>query len=784
MKIANRSIYLFTLLVFGLSACTSSRTEKTAATNSMIPPEVTNPTDTTLLPGIVRSTAVYQLGATQVPAGAASLNVPEPDMTLISVQNAESVNFAMDKLGETANPGSTHNFASSNSILTFGDVKVSQLFDNNLMCGTQKCEKAQIRMYVKGLYPGLYNPISNQSIPLMVSSQAPGAPAPLQAVGLEFLNAVLVHEISIPADKWTLSAADFKDLLNQDVLYSLGADFSNASNGVFTAEIVFQYVLIGGNGEHLGPMVLSTNDDLEYVEHSQAVATVSSSNQPTQSDEILAKVGKEDSVFSNAVASLQYSPKSASVSIVPNNNITNGSDILSILVSDATGSMSSHPYSMSSDTISSLSSMAGVFDSSSQATLSFSRSSIETGAVAVVSGSYRSSTLLTKKYTLKQVSDIYSGNHDNAKFAVSAASEKGVVCVAAGTSGQATGHWYEIDASGSFQDLGLPCKFWAANGHSDSHGKYYLSGYNSTEGGIFLYSYDGSTIKRRSDLPGGDFPINIGMYSGAPVMTIANETWNYRTFRLIGENFFQLGRINLGVTGGDPAGDEDGDLYTEFKGDLYWVAKDEFDTRHLYKYDGSQIKQVSDHLNGADEGIWEMVAWNNALYMNADAADAPGNQKLYRYDGTNFEQISDMNAGGDDGINALVPYRGKLYFFALDINGNAKLHSYDGSSIVQVSNINPGGWDVTNFLRVYGDNLYFVAYGADQVSTKLMKYDGVKITQMSDIRPEDDDSVRLFGGVSFSRTAIIKNALFFQAFDANGKLKIFRLCDVSQACTP
>jgi len=182
---------------------------------------------------VVRSRALLnvELGSSPVNPKWAALAISTP--TSITVVNAAAVSMAVDASQFVAP-------VISNTLLDFGLLKISDLFDNQLkVCGTsgkEKCGTALIRVYTTGQAgAGIFNALDNFGAP--ITAGIPGSS--LLPVGLDIAGAAEVHRFLIPGNKHVLRLSDLSPAPDYQIL----ADFTNAGAGTYSTTIVLEYAL-------------------------------------------------------------------------------------------------------------------------------------------------------------------------------------------------------------------------------------------------------------------------------------------------------------------------------------------------------------------------------------------------------------------------------------------------------------------------------------------------------------------------------------------------------------
>ena len=139
----------------------------------------------------------------------------------------------------TINTGNISVSETSESVLDFGSIDISQLKVNKLkQCGVsndQKCTSAIIRAYTTEVsgHPGIggfVNKTDGDGIPVKAGENTASS-----TVGLNVANAVTLDSYTIPASDKKLTASDFSG-----VVYEVEADFSNAGAGDYEMNLVIE----------------------------------------------------------------------------------------------------------------------------------------------------------------------------------------------------------------------------------------------------------------------------------------------------------------------------------------------------------------------------------------------------------------------------------------------------------------------------------------------------------------------------------------------------------------
>jgi len=151
----------------------------------------------------------------------------------ISVVNAPSVRMTLD----------TSQFVIpeiSNSVMDFGFLAVTDLFDNQLrICGKSgnvQCGRALLRMYtIHQSGAGIFNSLDNFGAPIIAGNSVLG----FFSVGLDVLGAAELQSYTIPVRQHVMRLADFAPAPK----YQIAADFTDAGAGTYTTTLVLEYAL-------------------------------------------------------------------------------------------------------------------------------------------------------------------------------------------------------------------------------------------------------------------------------------------------------------------------------------------------------------------------------------------------------------------------------------------------------------------------------------------------------------------------------------------------------------
>jgi alpha-tubulin suppressor-like RCC1 family protein len=162
------------------------------------------------------------------------------DFTDINISNAANTEFALDLTNIPNNQYSAN--TNNQNLQNFLTLDIGTLFDNNLFsCANLKCDIAQIRLYTISTL-GLYDAVSQQSVPLLVDSQYLTSATP---VPLGSNQGLVIDQELIPLNQQVISLinGDFNDAHGTNGGYTLSANFTQAGAGTYTSQVVIEYDL-------------------------------------------------------------------------------------------------------------------------------------------------------------------------------------------------------------------------------------------------------------------------------------------------------------------------------------------------------------------------------------------------------------------------------------------------------------------------------------------------------------------------------------------------------------
>ena len=170
-----------------------------------------------------------------------------------------------------------------------------------------------------------------------------------------------------------------------------------------------------------------------------------------------------------------------------------------------------------------------------------------------------------------------------------------------------------------------------------------------------------------------------------------------------GSTFTRISDIYSGSSGSNPK------HYTIYNDKLYFFGYNSDYGTELYVYDGSNVSLVKDLVSGSGSGVntsGGMEVYNNKLYFQGNSSST--GYELYSYDGTDMALVKDINSGTyTSGSNTyvnnsypsyFVVYDNKLFFRAEDRTIGGELFYYDGTNVV--------GTDLYTGSTTSGSNTY------------------------------------------------------------------------------
>jgi ELWxxDGT repeat protein len=230
-------------------------------------------------------------------------------------------------------------------------------------------------------------------------------------------------------------------------------------------------------------------------------------------------------------------------------------------------------------------------------------------------------------------------------------------------------------------------------------------------------------------------------------------------------------------------GNSSPDEFIEYKGKVYFKAKDATNGTELWMTDGTAdgTMMVKDIQEGSGNGNpFNFIIFNDLLYFTAN--DGVNSSELWATDGTadGTAMVVDINPGNAPG-NPLSKtiFQDKLFFTGNDGTNGAELWMSDGTveGTSMVKDIRDGGNSLPNALFVANDLLYFRANNG-MVGTELWTSDGTEegTVLVADIRE---------GTGSSSPTDFFQvgASVLFVANDGDGK-KLFAITSDNPIPTP
>jgi ELWxxDGT repeat protein len=201
----------------------------------------------------------------------------------------------------------------------------------------------------------------------------------------------------------------------------------------------------------------------------------------------------------------------------------------------------------------------------------------------------------------------------------------------------------------------------------------------------------------------------------------------------------------------NPSGGSFPTNFTEYNGNLYFIARDDGSDAELWATDGSSAWMVTPEINvSGSANIQYPTVYDGLLYFGAD--DGVNGRELWASDGSSSWMVTpEINGSGSSSPAYLTVCNGKLFFGADDGVNGRELWQYDSAldSLQKAAEINtaPGAsssdptgisYDPQKFLCLDG-NLYFGAEVGSQ-GYEMYVFDGsnARLVGGSEMNPSDD----------------------------------------------
>ncbi len=264
------------------------------------------------------------------------------------------------------------------------------------------------------------------------------------------------------------------------------------------------------------------------------------------------------------------------------------------------------------------------------------------------------------------------------------------------------------------------------------------------------------------------------VYNGALYFVGNDGSYGDELYSYDGSSFTRISDIYSGSNSSSP------NYLTVFNDKLYFSAYNSSYGTELYVYDGTSVDTVSDYASGSTSGFgWGgMAVFNNKLYYQGYSSTT--GYELYSYDGTDIALAADIKSGSDNNgwINSSYPkdftvFGDKLFFSAEDATIGGELFYYDGSTTTGIdiySGSSTSGdpnssWPYSS--AVFNDTLYFRANDGTN-GDELWGYDTATGARLiKDIAPGTYTS----GSSTYQNSSspyeltVFNNKLYFSATD-------------------
>jgi ELWxxDGT repeat protein len=215
----------------------------------------------------------------------------------------------------------------------------------------------------------------------------------------------------------------------------------------------------------------------------------------------------------------------------------------------------------------------------------------------------------------------------------------------------------------------------------------------------------------------------------------------------------------------------DPDVYAGINGKLLFAATDHPDAgEELYITDGTAAgTQLLKNVGGTlDSDVSQFTEFNGEVYFVAYSGK--GDYFLYKTNGNIGNAVEVHPKARGIGGAGLTVYQNKLVFFANSDSVGQELHTYDPATkkLTLVADLNPGvdGIGSDEKLILFKNELYFNTY-VPSVGNELWKTDGINITLVKDIYAGTE-------GSNPQKLTVIGNHLYFAAQDSAHGSELWR----------
>jgi hypothetical protein len=391
-----------------------------------------------------------------------------------------------------------------------------------------------------------------------------------------------------------------------------------------------------------------------------------------------------------------------------------------------------------------------------------------------------SNNLATDLYTIKQFSNIDSGNNDNPS---NLTAFNGDLYFTANNSSNGVNKLFQTNGTTITQISnisGLSTNDNISNLSPVGTAYLYFNANNSSGvQKVFRYDTALGSIIQTSDSSGGesvadsatDFQTDgTNLYYSA---TNSSSGVFTKMFEATSSGLIQVSNFQ-GTGASDLIPTQGGIAF--YDGLIYLSAQDTVSTSHLFKLSGTIYSAISNISGGSFDNVQKMMVMGSDLFLVAN--NSSGKTKLYKYNDTAgvITQVSNINGNTANDVVFPAGFCNGKSFFVVGQGIILKLYQYDGTNFTQISNV-AGSLNTdnngTNLGACY-NNKYYIPLSDINGHDKLYKYDGTNLSQVSNLNPLGADQV--------GSMAVYNNYLYFGA--TNSTSKMYRLCDSAAGCTP
>jgi ELWxxDGT repeat protein len=281
------------------------------------------------------------------------------------------------------------------------------------------------------------------------------------------------------------------------------------------------------------------------------------------------------------------------------------------------------------------------------------------------------------------------------------------------------------------------------NGNNDSSPGYYYKWndaiYFSARGygigqELFRYTRDGEVKLIKDIRPGGNWgsPINyIDFQNTLYFQANADDNKGTELFTYDGSVVKRVSDINYGLEGSYPG------RFNIYKGKLVFDAITEEHGSELWEFDGTSYTRLSDIMAGSEDSYpSDFIVYNDTLFFTTDA---PNNlDYLCYYDGINLDTLVSYNSNSE-----LIYFQGAIYTSVYHKDYGYELAKYENGKF-EILDLIPGNKGIgPDNITAIGDTLYFS--GSNGFGDEPYAYDGNQFWMLGNINSGNSWSHTFYG---------------------------------------